>query len=109
MGKAALDMLMTGSRQSAQDWFQPADYSAPAAIPPSGEWTGSFDGYGNADFFWFDRGNWRAIVHFILFRADLTGGDAVRTLLRLAVFPLSIAYLLLYAAFVHTRRALRLG
>jgi hypothetical protein len=63
----------------------------------------------NADFFWFDRGNWRAIVHFILFRADLTGGDAVRTLLRLAVFPLSIAYLLLYAGFVHTQRALRLG
>ena len=61
----------------------------------------------NADFFWFDRGNWRTIVHFILFRADLTGGDAVRTLLRLALFPLSIAYLLLYAAFVHTRRVLR--
>ena len=63
----------------------------------------------NADFFWFDRGNWRAIVHFVLFRADLTGGDAVRTLLRLAVFPLSLAYLMIYAGFVHARRALRFG
>jgi hypothetical protein len=63
----------------------------------------------NADFFWFDRGNWRAIVHFVLYRADLTGGDAVRTLLRLALFPLSLSYLMVYAGWVHARRALRFG
>lgn len=63
----------------------------------------------NADFFWFDRTNWRLILHFILFRADLTGGDAVRTLLRLALFPLSVAYLVFYAGAVHLRRRLRFG
>lgn len=58
----------------------------------------------NGDYFWFDRSNWRIIVHFILFRAGLTGGEAVPTLARLFLFPLTLIYLLLYAAFVHLRR-----
>jgi hypothetical protein len=58
----------------------------------------------NGDFFWLDRGHWRIIRHFVLFRAGLSGGDAVRTLLRVALFPLTVTYLLLYAAIIHLRR-----
>jgi hypothetical protein len=59
----------------------------------------------NGDYFWLDRGHWRAILHFALFRAGLTGAGAARTLGRLLVFPLALLYLLLYAATVHIRRA----
>lgn len=61
----------------------------------------------NADYFWLDRGHWRAILHFALFRAGLTGAGAARTLGRLLVFPFTLAYLLLYASAVHIRRAWR--
>ncbi len=63
----------------------------------------------NGDYFWFDRGHLGVIGHFILFRAGLTGAAAVPTLVRLAMFPLSLTYLLLYAGFVHLRRRIRLG
>jgi hypothetical protein len=46
------------------------------------------------------------MLHFILFRAGLTGAAAIPTIARLLFFPLSLAYLLLYAAFVHLRRAI---
>ena len=58
----------------------------------------------NGDFFWFHRANWRIVRHFVLFRAGLTGSDAVRTIGRILAFPLTLAFLLLYAAFVHFRR-----
>jgi len=58
----------------------------------------------NGDYFWFDRRNWRTIRHFILFRAGLSGSDAVRTISRVLVFPLTLAFLLLYAAGIHLRR-----
>jgi len=61
----------------------------------------------NADYFWLDRGNWRALRHFMLFRAGLTGSGAVRTLGRLLAFPFTLLYLLLYASIVHTRRRWR--
>jgi hypothetical protein len=63
----------------------------------------------NGDYFWLDRGHWRAIRHFILFRAGLSGAGAARTLGRLAVFPFTLLYLLLYASTVHIRRVLRKG
>ena len=53
-GDIQQDLLMQSSAQSAQDWFEPADYSAPAPLPSSGEWIASFNGYGNEDFFWFN-------------------------------------------------------
>jgi hypothetical protein len=59
----------------------------------------------NGDYFWLDRGHWRAILHFALFRAGLTGSGAARTLGRLLVFPFTLLYLLLYASAVHIRRA----
>jgi hypothetical protein len=52
-GELQQDILMQGSAKPAQDWFEPAAYSAPAPVPPSGDWWGSLSAYGNADFFWF--------------------------------------------------------
>jgi hypothetical protein len=62
----------------------------------------------NSDFFWFDRSQWRTLVKFVLFRAGLSGAEAVPAVLRLVFFPLTLAYLLLYAATVHLRRRIRL-
>ncbi|HYP12405.1 MAG TPA: hypothetical protein VEQ63_00655 [Bryobacteraceae bacterium] len=61
----------------------------------------------NGDFFWAHYENWRTIIHFVLFRAGLTGSDAVRTISRLIALPFAVLFLLLYTALVHTRRALR--
>ncbi|MDQ6759094.1 MAG: hypothetical protein M3Z32_04400 [Acidobacteriota bacterium] len=61
----------------------------------------------NGDYFWFDRGHWSSIRHFLLFRAGLSGAGAVRTIGRLILFPLTLLYLILYAATVHLRRKLR--
>ncbi len=58
----------------------------------------------NGDYFWLDRGHWRAIRHFALFRAGLTGAGALHTLARLLMFPFTLLYLLLYASTVHIRR-----
>ena len=62
----------------------------------------------NADFFWFDRSRWRTLLKFLFYRAGLSGAAAVPTLLRLIFFPLTLSYLLLYAATVHLRRRIRL-
>jgi hypothetical protein len=62
----------------------------------------------NGDYFWLDRAHWRTIVRFILYRGGLTGSAAVPALVRLALFPLTLAYLLLYAGTVHLRRKLRM-
>jgi hypothetical protein len=61
----------------------------------------------NGDYFWLDRGHWRTIRSFVLFRAGLTGANTVRTLARLLLFPFTLAYLLLYASTVHSKRAIR--
>lgn len=61
----------------------------------------------NGDYFWLDRGHLSNIRHFILFRAGLTGAGAVRTLARLALFPFTLLYLILYAATIHLRRRFR--
>jgi hypothetical protein len=62
----------------------------------------------NADFFWVDRGNWKTIRHFVLFRAGLTGANAVRTIAQLLLLPFTVLFLLLYAAVLHGRRSIRL-
>jgi len=58
----------------------------------------------NGDYFWLDRSNWKIIRRFTLLRAGLSGGNAVHTIGRILVFPLTLAYLLLYAAVIHLRR-----
>jgi hypothetical protein len=61
----------------------------------------------NADYFWLDRGQWRVMMHFVVYRAGLTGAAAVPTIARLLFFPVTLSYLLLYAGLVHFRRKLR--
>ena len=61
----------------------------------------------NGDYFWFDRGHWPTIRHFLLFRLGLAGSSVVPTLGRLLLFPFAVIYLLAYATAVHLRRALR--
>ena len=62
----------------------------------------------NVDFFWLDWGHLRMIGHFALFRAGMTGASAAPTLARMLFFPVTLAYLLLYAGTVHLRRRIRL-
>ena len=62
----------------------------------------------NGDYFWLDYSNWKTIRHFVLFRAGLAGAGAVSLLARIAAFPFTLAYLLIYAAAVHLRRYARL-
>jgi len=63
----------------------------------------------NGDSLWLDYGHFGVICHFVLFRAGLAGAGAVRTLARLFLFPFTLLFLLLYAATVHFKRALRRG
>src|SRR5262249_501165 len=63
----------------------------------------------NGDYFWLDRGHLAPLCELVLERTGLAGAGAVRTLGRIFSFPFTLFYLLLYAATVHTRRALRRG
>ncbi|MGH9567714.1 MAG: hypothetical protein ACRD4I_17195, partial [Candidatus Angelobacter sp.] len=46
------DVVMQASVHPAADPFRATTYAAPAPIPASGEWDGSFSGYGDTDYFW---------------------------------------------------------
>jgi uncharacterized Fe-S cluster-containing radical SAM superfamily protein len=61
----------------------------------------------NGDYFWLDRKHLGVIFRFAFVRSGLAGAGAVRTLARVVTFPFTLVYLLLYAAAVHLRRALR--
>ncbi len=61
----------------------------------------------NGDYFWLDRENLSTVRHFVLYRAGLSGAGAVRTIAQLVVFPFTLIYLLLFAAFVNLRRLAR--
>lgn len=63
----------------------------------------------NADFFWLDWSHRQAIRQFVLYRAGLLEEGAARKLAQLAAFPFILAYLLLYAGWVHLRRGVRLA
>ena len=63
----------------------------------------------NADFFWLDWNHRQAIRQFVFYRAGLMDDSAVRKLARLAAFPFVLAFLLLFAGWVHVRRGLRLA
>lgn len=63
----------------------------------------------NRDYFWVDRGNWRLVLHFFLFRAGLSGAEAVQTIGRLLLFPFTVLFLLIYATVVHLGRRIRLA
>ena len=58
----------------------------------------------NGDYFFVDRGNLSTIKQFVLVRAGLIDGSAVRTIGRLLLFPLTLTYLILFALKAHLRR-----
>jgi hypothetical protein len=61
----------------------------------------------NGDYFWLDWGHWKTIRHFVLFRAGMSGAEAAPALLRLMALPLTVTYLVGYAAVVHVLAAVR--
>lgn len=61
----------------------------------------------NGDYFWLDRSNLGVLRHFVLFRLGLAGSGAITTIARLVLFPFTLTYLLLFAAYVHLRRLAR--
>jgi len=62
----------------------------------------------NGDYFYVDHSQLSVIRKFILFRAGLSGANAVSTVGRLALFPFTLAYLLAFAGWVHLRRKVRM-
>jgi hypothetical protein len=58
----------------------------------------------NGDYFWLDRTSWRTALHFVAFRSGFSGAGAITTFARILLFPVTLLYLLLFAAFVHIRR-----
>jgi len=62
----------------------------------------------NADYFWLDRAHLRQLRKFVTHRLGISGSAAVPSLVRLIFFPVTLAYLLLYAGTVHLRRKIRL-
>ena len=63
----------------------------------------------NADFFWLDRGHLGPLARFVQQRSGLGDDSVLRTLWRIVAFPFVLAYLLAYAAYVHTVRAARVA
>jgi hypothetical protein len=61
----------------------------------------------NCDYFFVDRGNWRTMRHFVIYRAGFSGAEAVPAILSALAFPFTLLYLVLYAAWAHGRRAVR--
>jgi hypothetical protein len=59
----------------------------------------------NGDYFFADRGNLAIIRHFVMVRAGLTDGGAVRAIGRLLLFPFTLAYLAVFALSAHMRRS----
>ena len=45
------DILMSGSVQPVPQWATSETWTAPAAVPPGGDWMGSLNGYGDAAYF----------------------------------------------------------
>lgn len=61
----------------------------------------------NGDYFWIDRGHASILFHFVMFRLGMSGAGAPATIVRLLLLPFSALGLVLFAAGVHLRRAIR--
>src|ERR1700733_648548 len=57
------------------------------------------------DCFWFDRENWPTIRQFVASRSGITGATVLRSVLQVAVLPLTFLWLVFFAAGAHTVRA----
>ena len=62
-----------------------------------------------AGFLWLDWGQTRNLARFARVRMGLSGAAATPAVMRLLMFPLALAYLLLFAAIVHTKRRIRIS
>jgi len=60
-------------------------------------------------YFWIDYAHWRNMAEFGRVRLGLSGSAVVPAIGRLLLFPFSLAYLLLFAVVVHTRRRIRIS
>jgi hypothetical protein len=47
------DILMQGSAQAVPNWFGPTSYASPVPVPAAGDWMGTLNPYGDADYFKF--------------------------------------------------------
>jgi hypothetical protein len=59
----------------------------------------------SGDCFWADRSNWSAIRQFVASRSGITGATVLRSVLQMAVLPVTFVWLSCYAAGAHTVRA----
>jgi hypothetical protein len=59
----------------------------------------------SGDCFWADRNNWAAIRQFIASRSGITGATVLRSILQFAALPVTLPWLVLFAAGAHTMRA----
>jgi hypothetical protein len=50
-GELEQDILMSGSAQPVPPWATTETWSAPAPVPPPGDWVGSLSGYGDVGYF----------------------------------------------------------
>ena len=50
-GEFQQDILMSGSAQPVPSWAATESWSAPAPVPPPGDWVGSLSGYGDVGYF----------------------------------------------------------
>jgi len=62
----------------------------------------------NADCFWLDLAHWRSAKGMLEARYGLHGAASLRTLAELVAFPFVLAWLCMFAVFVHAQRGLRL-
>jgi hypothetical protein len=95
---ALLGMLCSGEPIMAR-WKWAVAFHVPAKVFIVNE---------NADYFWLDYAHRSILLHFASLRSGLTGVGGLRTVARLVGFPFTLVWLLSYAAWVHSRRALRL-
>jgi len=61
----------------------------------------------NADFFWLDRGHWRNALRMARTRTVITVTAGIPALAQWLFFPVTLAYLLLFASAVHIKRKVR--
>jgi hypothetical protein len=61
----------------------------------------------NCDYFFVDYSHIDTLLALVRMRLGLTGANAASTLGRLLIFPFSLLFLVLYAAWVHLQRKLR--
>jgi hypothetical protein len=53
-GDVQQDIVMQASAVQSSQWYGPTSYASPAKTPPNGNWAGSLNSYGAADYFKFN-------------------------------------------------------